>query len=163
MSRRDGAIVAWYEVPGLLPPPNQPSRRVRCDWRRCAHRFDDLESRWYLAVSANGPLHRAADRNRRTQTLQEEYLAFLKNTAPIATEISLELLRPIRPYPTGRFVRGAPFPGTSCQATIGCPYGTQDEEQKSPKPPYLRAIQPRVSSLGNIQERRFALKGREVR
>ena len=119
-----------------IATPNQPSRRVRCDWRRCAHRFDDLESRWYLAVSANGPLHRAAaDRNHRTQTLQEEYLAFLKNTAPIATEISLELLRPIRPYPTGRFVRGAPFPGTSCQATIGCPYGTQDGEQKSPKPP----------------------------
>ena len=135
LSRRDGAIVAWHEVPGILPPPNQPSRRVRCDWRRCAHRFDDLESRWYLAVSANGPFPRAANRNHRTQTLQEEYLAFLKNTAPIATEISLELLRPIRPYPTGRFVRGAPFPGTSCQATIGCPYGTQDGEQKSPKPP----------------------------
>src|ERR1700739_4003703 len=78
MSRRDGAIVAWYEVPGLLPPPNQPSRRVRCYWRRCAHRFDDLESRWYLAFSANGPLPRAADRNHRTQTLQEEYLASLK-------------------------------------------------------------------------------------
>src|ERR1700730_4979616 len=40
MSRRDGAIVAWHEVPGTAPP-QKPSRRVRCDSCRCAHRFDD--------------------------------------------------------------------------------------------------------------------------
>ena len=123
MSRRDGAIVAWHAVPGILPPPNQPSRRVRCDWRRCAHRFDDLESRWYLAVSANGPLHRAAAgtlEHHRTRTFQEEYLAFLKKHGAHFDEKELwDYLRPIRPYPTGRFFRGDAFPGTSCQATIG--------------------------------------------
>src|ERR1700722_8263761 len=30
LSRRDGAIVAWHEVPGKTPP-KEPSRRVRCD------------------------------------------------------------------------------------------------------------------------------------
>jgi hypothetical protein len=39
-SRRDGAIVAWHEVPGKAPPPREPSRRVRCDSRRCGHRLD---------------------------------------------------------------------------------------------------------------------------
>ena len=40
LSRRDGAIVAWHEVPGT-PPKRGPSRRVRCDSCRRAHRFDD--------------------------------------------------------------------------------------------------------------------------
>ncbi|MEA3146640.1 MAG: hypothetical protein QOI53_2169, partial [Verrucomicrobiota bacterium] len=31
MSRRDGAIVAWHEVPGTCHP-NEPSRRARCDY-----------------------------------------------------------------------------------------------------------------------------------
>src|SRR5271165_4681445 len=39
MSRRDRAIVAWHEVPGTAPP-KEPSRRVRCDSCRRAHRFD---------------------------------------------------------------------------------------------------------------------------
>ena len=30
LSRRDGAIVAWHEVPGKHPP-KEPSRRVRSD------------------------------------------------------------------------------------------------------------------------------------
>ena len=41
MSRRDGAIVAWHEVPGDSATPKEPSRRVRCDSRRFAHRFND--------------------------------------------------------------------------------------------------------------------------
>ena len=39
--RRDTAIVAWHEVPGTSVTPKEPSRRARCDWCRCAHRFDD--------------------------------------------------------------------------------------------------------------------------
>src|SRR3984957_18317530 len=31
LSRRDGAIVAWHEVPGKKRRPKEPSRRVRCD------------------------------------------------------------------------------------------------------------------------------------
>src|SRR5580704_10244967 len=38
LSRRDGAIVAWHEVPGKTPP-KEPSRRVGYDSCRCAHRF----------------------------------------------------------------------------------------------------------------------------
>src|ERR1700722_14180615 len=39
MSRRDDAIVAWHEVPGTAQI-KEPSRRVRYDSCRCAHRFD---------------------------------------------------------------------------------------------------------------------------
>ena len=40
MSRWDGAIVAWHEVPGTAPP--QKNRPVGYGViRRCAHRFDD--------------------------------------------------------------------------------------------------------------------------
>ena len=53
----------------------------------------------------------------RTPTFQEEYLA-LRNTAHISTRIPLGSLRPIIPYPTGRFFWGGAVPGTSCQATI---------------------------------------------
>ena len=35
LSRRDGAIVAWHEVPGSTTP-KEPSRRVRCDSLRAA-------------------------------------------------------------------------------------------------------------------------------
>jgi hypothetical protein len=48
MSRRDGAIVAWHEVPGTAPPQKEPSRRVWCDSRRFGHRFDD----WSDEISA---------------------------------------------------------------------------------------------------------------
>src|SRR5580704_17757642 len=41
MSRRDGVIVAWHEVPGKNATPKEPSRRVRSDSRRCAHRFEN--------------------------------------------------------------------------------------------------------------------------
>jgi hypothetical protein len=68
----------------------EPSRRVRSDSRRYAHRFDDW-SDWPSK----------------------------KNGAPF-DEIPLGLnLRPIIPCPTGRFFRGGAVPGTSCQATIG--------------------------------------------
>jgi hypothetical protein len=36
LSRRDGAIVAWHEVPGWAPA-REPSRRVRSDSGRRAH------------------------------------------------------------------------------------------------------------------------------
>jgi hypothetical protein len=57
MSRRDGAIVAWHELPGTAPPQNEPSRRVRSDSSRCAHRVDDWSDEisnfaWQQAVGA---------------------------------------------------------------------------------------------------------------
>jgi hypothetical protein len=36
LSRRDGATVAWHEVPRDRPP-KEPSRRVQSDSRRRAH------------------------------------------------------------------------------------------------------------------------------
>ena len=141
MSRRDGAIVAWHEVPGILRPPNQPSRRVRCDWRRRAHRFDDLESRWYLAVSANGPLPRAADRNHRTQTLQEEYLAFLKIRHPLRRKYRWNYCAR-----SDRTLRDGSFEAHLSQALRArlrsvVPTGLRTESKKVPNHPYLRAVQ----------------------
>jgi hypothetical protein len=40
LSRRDSAIVAWHEVPGIASP-KEPSRRVRSDSCRCGH-FDSV-------------------------------------------------------------------------------------------------------------------------
>jgi hypothetical protein len=65
MSRRDGAIVAWHEVPGIVPP-KESSRRVRSDSCRCGP---------ILAGSGNASLHRVAARTiNRTRTFQEESL-----------------------------------------------------------------------------------------
>jgi hypothetical protein len=40
LSRRDGVVVAWQEVPGQRHP-RRAARRVRRDSCRCAHRSDD--------------------------------------------------------------------------------------------------------------------------
>ena len=66
MSQRDGAIVAWHEVPGTAIP-KEPSRRVQCDSRI---------QRWCLA----GTVHYIGQQpeHHRIRTFQEEYLAFLK-------------------------------------------------------------------------------------
>ena len=56
----------------------------------------------------------------RTRTFQEEYLAFLKKHGAHFDEKYLwDEVRPIIPYPTGRFLFRHAFPGTACQATIG--------------------------------------------
>ena len=49
MSRRDGAIVAWHEVPGDSVTPTEPSRRVRYDSRRCLATGLWRIQRWYHA------------------------------------------------------------------------------------------------------------------
>ena len=83
LSRRDGAIVAWHEVPGTAPP-KEPSRRVRSDWVGVA------------------PIRSGV-----TKFRKEEYLAFLnKYDAHFDEKHLWDELRPIIPYPTGRFFRG---------------------------------------------------------
>ena len=98
MSRRDGAIVAWHEVPGTRHP-KEPSRRVRCDSGRCADRFDDWSDEiqtfpnlrnfaWQQGYGAFGvgisrveeTVHSIEQQleHHRTRTFQEDYLAFLK-------------------------------------------------------------------------------------
>src|SRR5580704_3761517 len=111
MSRRDGAIVAWHEVPGTAPP--HESRPVGYGVIRAGLRAD----------SGNGHYIEQQLEHHRTPTFREEYLASLRNTALHFDEKYIQYicdsLRPIIPYPTGRFFRGTLFPGTSCQATIG--------------------------------------------
>jgi hypothetical protein len=104
LSRRDGAIVAWHEVHGTAPP-KEPSRRVRSDSRRRAHRFNDwsdetsstiTEKYWlgfiklflatrYGALSVGISQVQKTLRyiehqleHHGTRTLRQEYLAFLK-------------------------------------------------------------------------------------
>jgi hypothetical protein len=107
MSRRDGAIVAWHEVPGTAPP--QESRPVGYGVIRAGVRADSRKGH-YIEQQLE---------HHRTRAFQEEYLASVKRHGPHFDEKYLwDSLRPIIPYPTGRFSRDA-FPGTSCQATIG--------------------------------------------
>src|ERR1700722_7943850 len=89
LSRRDGAIVAWHEVPGT-PPKRGPSRRVRSDSCRRAHRFDD----WSDEVS-----------NRKTET---------ETRRTCRREIPLGLAAPDHTVPYGTVLSF--FRGTLCQA-----------------------------------------------
>ena len=134
MSRRDGAIVAWHEVPGTGPP--QTSRPVgygmigagvRTDSMIDKGRIIGLDSsklskppklclatgRWRIQRWYSQFRKRSIEQQleyHRTRTFQEEYLA-LRNTAPISTRNTSGIgcarsYRPIIPYPTGRFIRG---------------------------------------------------------
>jgi len=95
MSRRDGAIVAWHEVPGTAPP--QESRPVGYGVIRAGVRAD----------SGNGHRIEQLLEHHRTRTFQEEYLASVKKHGLHFDEKYLwDSLRPIIPYPTGRFFRG---------------------------------------------------------
>ena len=85
MSRRDGAIVAWHEVPGTVPP--QKSRPVGYGVIRAGVPTDSEPKlclatglwriqRWYLA----GAVHYIEQQleHHRNEPFKEEYLAFLK-------------------------------------------------------------------------------------
>jgi REP-associated tyrosine transposase len=81
-------------VPTPIVTPKEPSRRVRCDSRRCGHRFDDWSDekppklclatglwrieRWYSQVQQTVHYIEQQLEHHRTRTFQEEYLAFLK-------------------------------------------------------------------------------------
>ena len=84
MSRRDGAIVAWHEVPGTVPP--QKSRPVGYGVIRAGVRTDSM-----IGVTGYGAFSVGISQvqetvhyieqqleHHRTRTFQEEYLAFLK-------------------------------------------------------------------------------------
>ena len=106
-SRRDGAIVAWHEVPGTTPP--QKTRPVgygvirpgvRADWsaeilntKTEKFMLYDLFQQTVYDIEPQLEYHR-------TPTFQEEHLA-LRNTAHISTRIPLGSLRPhTAPYGT---------------------------------------------------------------
>ena len=92
MSRRDNAIVAWHEVPGIAPPQN--SRPV-----------------------GYGMIPRVGAPIRRLEGGKFE-CGIAKQNRNYPQNAWWDQLRQIVPYPTGRFFLRDAFPGTSCQATI---------------------------------------------
>ncbi len=100
--------------------PKEPSRRVRYDSYRCLHRFDRLERGISNAVSLSRINWNGRWRiQRRYKPFKKSTLAFLKKHGALFDQKYLwDHLRPIRPYPMGRFFRGCAVPGTSCLATI---------------------------------------------
>src|ERR1700730_17128842 len=114
MSRRDGAIVAWHEVPGTASP--QESRPVGYGVIRAGVRADSRKGH-YIEQQLE---------HHRTRAFQEEYLASVKRHGPHFDEKYLwDSLRPIIPYPTGRFSRGR-FPRHFVPGYDRCcPYGTR--------------------------------------
>jgi hypothetical protein len=102
-SRRDGTIVAWHEVPGNAPPQKEPSGSM------C------------LGASTR-------PKKRRSKAGRLTYVGKPSRLAP-SKPISIPSLRghrdwiPLNTY-YGTVLMRAAFPGTSCQATIGCPSGT---------------------------------------
>ena len=94
MSRRDGAIVAWHEVPGT--PPHQKNRPVGYGVIRAGVRTDSMIGvtkisetfAWQQGYGAfsvgisqvQKTVHYIEQQleHHRTRTFQEEYLAFLK-------------------------------------------------------------------------------------
>jgi hypothetical protein len=95
LSRRDGAIVAWHEVPGERVPSKDPSRRVRYDR---APRIPEIFLVEMCAVF-----------------LTKGEILFLKGSCPMMFELLLDgmdrflnlresvpTLARITPYPTGR-------------------------------------------------------------
>ena len=153
MSRRDGAIVAWREVPGTAPP--QKSRPlgygvigggVRTDSMIGVTKFpnafgsgilifENAFGRNYAWQQGYGAFSVGIRRFRkrsieqqlehhRTRTFQEEYLA-LRNTAPISTR-NTSGIGCARSY---RTLRDGSFEGRFPRHFVpgydrGCPYGT---------------------------------------
>jgi hypothetical protein len=105
-------IVAWHKVPGTAPP--QKIRPVGYGMIRAGVRTDSK-----IGGGKSRMRYRLAESKWSLNPFQEEYLAFLKNRDAYFDEKYLwDQLRPIIPYPTGRFFGRDAFPGTSCQARI---------------------------------------------
>src|SRR5580700_281139 len=103
MSRRDGAIVAWHEVPGTTPP--QKSRPVGYGVIRAGLRTDSM-----IGVTKFG-----------IRKLKKSLLYDFWPTIQFLfrREIPLGLATPDHTVPYGTVLSRDAFPGTSCQATIG--------------------------------------------
>ena len=81
MSRRDGAIVAWHEVPGTASP--EKSRPVGYGVIHAGMRTDSMIGVTKFSVDISQvqeTVHYIEQQleHHRTRTFQEEYLAFLK-------------------------------------------------------------------------------------
>src|ERR1700730_11384811 len=102
MSRRDGAIVAWHEVPGTTPP--QKSRPVGYGVIRAGLRTDSM-----IGVTKFGI------RKLKKSLLYDFWptIQFL-----LRREIPRGLATPDHTVPYGTALSRDAFPGTSCQATM---------------------------------------------
>src|ERR1700732_2876590 len=151
MSRRDDAIVAWHEVPGRTPPQKiRPvgyglilagvrTNRSRRLWPymdgiakqngtfpKCLGSVSDHLHLCLSQLQENGTSIEQQLEQQRTRTFQEEYLAFLKKRGSHFDEKYLwDQLRPIIPYPTGRFFRGTLSPALRAWLRSACPSGTK--------------------------------------
>ncbi len=99
--------------------PQDPSRRVRYDSCRCAHRFEDWRG-------GNFERYRLAEWKWSLNPFHEEYLAFLKNRDAYFDEKYLwDQLRPIIPYATGRFFGETLSQALRARLRSCCPSGTK--------------------------------------
>ena len=95
MSRRDGAIVAWHEVPGTAPP--QESRPVGYGVIRAGVRADSRKGH-YIEQQLE---------HHRTRAFQEEYLASVKRQGPHFDEkLPLGFAAPDHTVPYGTVFEG---------------------------------------------------------
>jgi hypothetical protein len=107
-SRRDGAIVAWHEVPGTARP-KEPSRRVRS------------EGDFILAVDGTDSPRRATD----SMIGVDEISNTISSSNSNITGHQLFKLCPVIPYPTGRFSRWTPSQALRARLLSCCPSGTK--------------------------------------
>jgi hypothetical protein len=118
MSRRDGAIVAWHEVPGTAPP--HESRPVGYGVIRAGLRAD----------SGNGHYIEQQLEHHRTPTFREEYLASVKKHSPTFRReihpIPLRFAAPDHTVPYGTVLSRDAFPRHFVPGYDRCcPYGTR--------------------------------------
>src|SRR5580700_10717786 len=102
MSRRDGAIEAWHEVPGTAPP--QKSRPVGYGLIRAGVRTDSMIGVTVFRARTSSD----TNLSRRVFSLPKKHGAQFD-----------ELAAPDHTVPYGTVPSRDAFPGTSCQATIG--------------------------------------------
>ena len=152
MSRRDGTIVAWHEVPGTTPP--QKSRPVgygvirpgvRTDWsdeisntKTEKFMLYDLFQQTVYDIEPQLEYHR-------TPIFQEEYLA-LRNTAHISTRNTSGFAAPDHTVPYGTVLSGWRCPRHFVPGyDRAVPPG-----QKPIEPPYfVRPASPSVEQVRN--------------
>jgi hypothetical protein len=107
--------------------PKDPSRRVRCDSCRCRH--ESIENVFGLTWAASlSRMERLLNALAASQTISISVSrSFRKRSIHLAAarttwDIGISCVRSYRTLRDGSFEDA--LPGTSCQATIVCPYGT---------------------------------------
>ena len=126
--------------------PKEPSRRVRCDPRRCAHPFDFSVGIWQVHESVH-VLEQQLELHR-TRTFQKEYyLASLRNTAHIWREIALGLAATDQTVPYGTALGVALSQALRARLRSACPSGTKAIRPSKTRPRSLQNEEPSQTAL----------------